>query len=313
MEYHWKKETEAADRSDQSAALPPAGPHPCRIEVISMEEFEQAFLRFYNRSFRSAQHHIRFCKAELLVNAVTGTLAIPHKRKLSEEKTTFAFCITENRLILIGVQKTICGILDEIQNSGREMTDLSSPYLVLFDLLEYFICDDMIYLLDLEKKLARLEEMLLEDNEDPVSVNRAILTYRKMLANLGAYYDQLSDMGAVLEQSGLERGVERERILYNLFTSQAARLRSTVQLLKEYSLQLCELHQSQIDLRQNQIMKILTIVTTVFMPLTLITGWFGMNFDDMPGLQHGFFYVTCLLCVGIIVIEIWYFRKKKWM
>ena len=51
-----------------------------------------------------------------------------------------------------------------------------------------------------------------------------------------------------------------------------------VQTLKEYSMQLREMHQTQIDIRQNEIMKVLTIVTTLFMPLTLIAGWYGMNF-----------------------------------
>ncbi|HBL64093.1 MAG TPA: magnesium and cobalt transporter CorA, partial [Oscillibacter sp.] len=42
------------------------------------------------------------------------------------------------------------------------------------------------------------------------------------------------------------------------------------------ALQLREMHQTQLDMRQNQIMKILTIVTTVFLPLSLIAGWYGM-------------------------------------
>lgn len=311
MEYHWRKETELADKADQSAATPPSGDKPCQIEILDMAAFEKEFERFYNRSFRSAQHRIRFCKAELLVNAVTGTLAIPVKHKLSEEKSTFAYCITENRLLLIDNKLMVGSILDDLQNSGREMTDLSSPYLVLFDLLEYLICDDMLYLLDFEKKLNRLEEALLDG--DVTRFERDILALRKSLSNLGAYYDQLSDMGAVLEQSSAERSAERERILFHLYCSQTGRLRSTVQLLKEYSLQLRELYQSQIDIRQNEIMKVLTIVTTIFMPLTLITGWFGMNFEDMPGLEPGFYYLTCVFCIILIAVEVWYFRKKKWL
>ena len=47
-------------------------------------------------------------------------------------------------------------------------------------------------------------------------------------------------------------------------------------------MQLREMHQTQVDIRQNEIMKFLTIVTTIFMPLTLIAGWYGMNFTYMP-------------------------------
>lgn len=56
-------------------------------------------------------------------------------------------------------------------------------------------------------------------------------------------------------------------------------------MLREYSLQLYELHQTQIDLKQNSTMQILTIVTVMFAPLTLVTGWFGMNLTVLPGLD----------------------------
>lgn len=78
-------------------------------------------------------------------------------------------------------------------------------------------------------------------------------------------------------------------------------------------MQLREMHQTQVDIRQNEIMKFLTIVTTIFMPLTLIAGWYGMNFVHMPelSLQYGY-VVICGICLLIVLIEIWFFKKKKW-
>ena len=64
---------------------------------------------------------------------------------------------------------------------------------------------------------------------------------------------------------GRERN-ERDSLLFGLFSDKAGRLYSTVQMMKEYSMQLREMHQTQVDIRQNEIMKFLTIVTTVFMP-----------------------------------------------
>ena len=58
---------------------------------------------------------------------------------------------------------------------------------------------------------------------------------------------------------------ERDRLLFGLYADKAGRLYSTVQMLKEYSMQLREMHQAQVDMRQNEIMKFLTIVTTIFM------------------------------------------------
>ena len=62
-------------------------------------------------------------------------------------------------------------------------------------------------------------------------------------------------------------------------------LQNHVHLLRENVLQIRELYQSMQDARQNKIMVVITIVTTIFLPLTLITGWYGMNFVYMPELQ----------------------------
>ena len=83
--------------------------------------------------------------------------------------------------------------------------------------------------------------------------------------------------------------------------------------LAEYSIQLREMHQTQVEMRQNQIMQFLTIVTTIFMPLTLITGWYGMNFKAMPELDTSYgYFIVMVVCILIIILEVIYFKKKKW-
>ena len=73
-----------------------------------------------------------------------------------------------------------------------------------------------------------------------------------------------------------------------------------------------ELFQSENDLRQNRIMCILTIVTSVFMPLTLLTGWYGMNFKNMPELSWQYGYPAVIAAGAIIVILcLWICKKKK--
>ena len=90
------------------------------------------------------------------------------------------------------------------------------------------------------------------------------------------------------------------------------RLQNHVYLLRENVLQIRELYQSMQDARQNKIMVVITIVTTIFLPLTLITGWYGMNFVYMPELQWRYGYFAVIMISLIIVIaEIIYFKKKK--
>ena len=83
-------------------------------------------------------------------------------------------------------------------------------------------------------------------------------------------------------------------------------------MLREYGVQIQELFQAEIDIRQNRIMKILTIVTTLFLPLTLVTGWYGMNFTYMPELtwKYGYLAVT-IMSVAVVLVCIWIMKKKK--
>ena len=85
-----------------------------------------------------------------------------------------------------------------------------------------------------------------------------------------------------------------------------------VHLLRENVLQIRELYQSMQDSRQNKVMGILTILTTIFFPLTLITGWYGMNFANMPELQWKYGYLAVIGVVLFIVIgEFIFFKRKK--
>lgn len=71
--------------------------------------------------------------------------------------------------------------------------------------------------------------------------------------------------------------------------------------------------QAQIDLRQNDTMRILTVVSTIFFPLSLIAGWYGMNFTHMPELSAPYAYFILIgVCILIVAVEIWYFKKKGW-
>ena len=68
--------------------------------------------------------------------------------------------------------------------------------------------------------------------------------------------------------------------------------------------------------RLNEVMKQLTIIATIFMPITFITGVFGMNFGHLPQVEHdsGALFGITLLGMGIITLmQIWYFRRRKWL
>ncbi|MFM8449960.1 MAG: CorA family divalent cation transporter, partial [Haliscomenobacter sp.] len=65
--------------------------------------------------------------------------------------------------------------------------------------------------------------------------------------------------------------------------------------------------------RMNEVMKVLAIISTIFMPLTFIVGVYGMNFDHMPELRWTYGYGGVMVVMfGIVIAMVMYFRHKKW-
>ena len=66
--------------------------------------------------------------------------------------------------------------------------------------------------------------------------------------------------------------------------------------------------------RMNEVMKVLTIVAALFIPISFLAGVFGMNFDDVPGLHHaGAFAFFCFACIGIVVFMLFWFKRRGWI
>jgi magnesium transporter len=75
-----------------------------------------------------------------------------------------------------------------------------------------------------------------------------------------------------------------------------------------------DIYLSSISNKMNQVMKVLTIIATLFMPLTFIAAIYGMNFGYMPGLESPWGYpVVLLVMAGIGILMLVYFKRKKWL
>ena len=102
-----------------------------------------------------------------------------------------------------------------------------------------------------------------------------------------------------------------KELLENL-CDQILTLSNESQQIWEYTSQIRDVYQQKLSVNQNNIMKVLTIVTTIFMPLTLITGWYGMNFSGMPELHWKYGYPAIILVsVAVVVLSLWVCKKKK--
>ncbi len=184
---------------------------------------------------------------------------------------------------------------------------------LIFAFLDAMIEGDGKLLEDMEFALSEPEERILFNHAEDGFVG-FLLSERRRLLLLRNYYEQLIDVGKALEENENDIFAEEDLRYFKIFTDKAERLERNVRSLREQLMQLREAYQSMLDIRLNRIMKTFTALSAVFLPLTLITGWYGMNFKGMPELSwhFGYPYVTALAVV-VAFICIILFRRKKWI
>ena len=74
-----------------------------------------------------------------------------------------------------------------------------------------------------------------------------------------------------------------------------------------------DIYMTSVSNRMNEVMKVLTVIATIFIPLTFIAGVYGMNFEHMPELEWFWSYPVLLLALlGMFLIMIFWFKRKKW-
>lgn len=184
---------------------------------------------------------------------------------------------------------------------------------LIFAFLDAMIEGDGRMLENMEFSLSGPEEQILCNHAEDGFVGY-LLGERRRLLLLRNYYEQLIDVGKALEENENDIFTEEDLRYFKIFTDKAERLERNVRSLREQLMQLREAYQSMLDIRLNRIMKTFTALSAVFLPLTLITGWYGMNFKDMPELSwpHGYPYVITLAAV-VALVCIFLFRRKKWI
>ena len=275
--------------------------------VISTARFREEKEQYpYYKELLHSLGSIRYCKAEAFKDGIIGTLRLPRKSEQRLPQLSFAFCLTQQSLVFIG---DVGDVEKWAEKQIGQLREVSNPAQLLLQFLEQMIEDDALYLTHIETATEKMEESVL--NGDTKDFFPLLTGYRQKLSELNAYYGQLTDIGELF-QSHVCSSFIQDAQEWEQYTHRAERLQNHVQLLRENMLQLRELYQYGQDARQNKIMGALTIVTTIFLPLTLITGWYGMNFFYMPELKWRFGYPAVILVALIIAIgEIIYFKKKK--
>ena len=166
---------------------------------------------------------------------------------------------------------------------------------VIYSFIDSLVGDDFIYIENMGIKITEYEEFILKEETDD-DFNLHLLYLKKELLRMHNYYEQLLDITDAIEEN--ENDIfdsEDLRYISNLGLK-ITRLREDTDSLSSSVTHLQDAYSSSLDLKLNKTMKLFTVITSIFFPLTLIVGWYGMNFQSMPEFawKYGYLYVILL-------------------
>ncbi len=267
--------------------------------------------------FRNLPHHKKVVEqaahtsgvhVQLFSDCVLGTLFILQKGNQNGSPCPLSFYFNESRFYFIGNQNVIGKLIHRAnKNMLPENTTVKGILGIFINLL---IDEDVVFFAGLENSLKKTEESVLENPEEASLVK--LNSFRKSLRVYKTLYGQLSALSLTIQSNPYKILSPEQCTEYAHLGVRATLICEQIKDLTEYTLQIKDIYQSQIDMKQTKAMNMLTIVSSIFLPLTLITGWYGMNFIHMSELNWAYSYpVVFALAIIIVVVEIWIFKKKN--
>ena len=252
-------------------------------------------------------HESQYCWLRADRTCVTGHLRTPPRANQSARRLGFSWA--KDCLLVVDHDRVAADCIGQLAAQRPALPDSADAFLVA--LLMALIHDDLPYIQQLETRLTNLEQAVL-DNETGRFLHQ-MSVIRKELNRANRFYAQLSDFASSLLEEAEDLFGSHSKKRLGHFLRKVESLQGETRLLHEYATQISSEYQAQVDIAQNRVMKVLTIVTAIFLPLTLIAGWYGMNFRGMPLLEWRYGY-PAVVVVSLLVVAglIWYFKRKKW-
>lgn len=270
------------------------------IEIGNIEEYK---LPIDNKTLERIKYR-KIDRLERTDEAIIVSFDIYDINDLGVDPGEVIIYFSQDELLFFCENKNV----HEIINMNVRIFESTEKTFIYF--LEELFLKDLDFLEEMENQIETLEYGML--TIEKIKCLDEILSYRKKLSSLKKYYGHLVLVTEeiVLNENRLitNDGIKH----FQLINNKLDRLELNVLNLKEYLSQVRETYQAQIDIEQNRLMKFFTIITSIFLPLTLIVGWYGMNFD-MPEYSWKYGYsIVAVLSFVVILVSLIYFKKKEW-
>ena len=296
------------------AALAAPGPRLCYIGLEDAERLG-AVLGFNAQRLTdyAAQEPRLRNSIDVYDDLSAGLISIINVADIEGPMDRIGFVITKESFVMIKIEDLDDSVREMFLQNVARFQNSATMEKFIYGILERLLSGSRRMLEDMERDIMDIEQRLTDDTADR-TLNRVIYAYRKRLSTARNYYEQLIDIGEELMENENDLFSEQGLWYFRIFVGKAERISGSIQQMIENTVHLRESLEAVINYNINSIMKVFTVVTSIFLPLTLIVGWYGMNFKMMPELEWEFGYLFVIgLSVLVVIANIVFFRKKKLM
>ncbi|MEK8126991.1 magnesium/cobalt transporter CorA [Paenibacillus filicis] len=264
--------------------------HELAVEDVLTEEEQRPKIELYDTHYFVVVNSIRFDDEEIFLRALNIFLG-----------KHYIITITRQKINEIRSLKPI--LWEE---------EVTAPDQFLYHLMDLIVDNYTIVGDRIEAKIEKLEEDILMHTKkshlnEIIGLRSEILWLKKVLV-------PQKEVLNTLNKKDLKLISEPLRKYFGDIFENAVKISETFDTFRDLMGNLREAYQSSLASRANEIMRVFTALTTIFMPLTFITGIYGMNFDYIPGLHvpyGGLIVVVTMIILGLSML--FFFRKKDWL
>jgi len=240
-------------------------------------------------------------------------IGLPTHTAWDVEHRTFLWIVCLPGIIITVHEEAIPALETVIEHYSQALRfHGDSTSAILYQIFDHIIDEDMAFTLRTREAIDRLDELL--DEEDDEELTEKTLPLKRQLARLSATFeDQLYCVGALQTIDSEPFSIKG---LQDYFRDAFSHLEHASRAVGRQLAHLVAIHQDyqlRLQDKTNERLRLLTIISTIFIPLTLITGIYGMNFHNMPELNLRFGYFGILALMGAIASAmLWGFHRTGW-
>ena len=202
-------------------------------------------------------------------------------------------------------------IRKRLESSRGVIRKMGADYLA-YSIMDAIVDNYFIILEELGDKIEDIEESLINNPSTDEAQN--VHSLRKTILQVRRSVWPLREVINTLQRPGIQLINNSTQIYLRDLYDHTIQVIDAIENYREMLSGILDLYLSSVSNRMNEIMKVLTIIATIFIPLTFIAGIYGMNFKYMPELDWKWGYFASLFFMALIsFLMVLYFKKKKWL